>query len=225
MELQATRRTVVGKAVQKLRKAGKLPAVVYGAKDEAVSIELPAKDFAHAFREAGESTVIELSIDGEKKNVLIHEVDLDPITNEPRHADFYAVQKGQKIEIEIPLVFSGESPAAKELGANVIKVLHDVEVEAEVMNIPHELVVDIGVLTTLESQIIAKDIRLPEGVTLVTEPEEVIATVAMPEEEPEEPAAAPDMESIGISEERGKKEEEGGEGAGGAASDAAPKAE
>ncbi len=214
MELKAVKRSVLGKGVEKLRKAGTMPAVVYGAKDEAVAIELSARDFARALKDAGESTVIQLSIDGEEKNVLIHDVDVDPITNEPRHADFYAVQKGQKIEIKIPIEFTGESPAVKEFGANVIKVLHEVEIEAEVMNIPHGLTVDIGTLTTLESQIVAKDITLPPGVVLKTDPDEVVATVSMPEEEPEEPVVGPDMESIGLSEERGKKEEEGGEAAG-----------
>lgn len=211
MELTAMKRTVTGKAVEKLRKAGKIPAVVYGAKDEALSIELPIRDFTNALRDAGESTVIQLMIDGEQKNVLIHDVDHDPITNTPRHVDFYAVQKGQKIEIKVPLAFVGESPAAKELGANVIKVLYELEIEAEVMSIPHELTVDISSLVTLESQIAAKDIKLPSGVTLVVDSEEIIATVAMPVEEKEEPVVGPDMDAIGISEERGKKEEEGGD--------------
>lgn len=208
MELTATKRTVTGKAVEALRKAGKIPAVVYGAKDEAFSIELSARDFATVLKDAGESTVIQLSIDGSEKNVLIHDVDYDPITNQPRHADFYAVQKGQKVEVSIPLEFVGVAPVIKELGANVVKVLHEIEVEADAMSLPHELTVDVSSLTTVESHISAKDIVLPAGVTLVTDPEEVVATVAMPEEEPEEPIAAPDMASIGISEERGKKEEE-----------------
>jgi len=208
MELTATKRTVTGKAVETLRKAGKIPAVVYGAKDEAFSIELSARDFANVLKDAGESTVIQLSIDGSEKNVLIHDVDYDPITNQPRHADFYAVQKGQKVEVSIPLEFVGVAPVIKELGANVVKVLHEIEVEADAMSLPHELTVDVSSLTTVDSHISAKDIVLPTGVTLVTDPEEVVAIVAMPEEEPEEPVAAPDMASIGISEERGKKEEE-----------------
>lgn len=211
MELTATKRTVSGKKVDALRKAGKMPAVVYGAKDEALSIELSAREFGHVLKDAGESTVIQLTIDGMEKNVLIHDVDYDPITNEPRHADFYAVQKGQKVEVAVSIEFTGVAPAVKELGANIIKVLHEIEVEADAMSLPHELTVDISSLATLDSQVLAKDIQLPSGVTLVTDPEEVVATVQMPEEEPVEPVAAPDMASIGISEERGKKEEEGGE--------------
>ncbi|MEK7613520.1 MAG: 50S ribosomal protein L25 [Patescibacteria group bacterium] len=208
MELTASKRTVSGKGLVALRKAGKMPAVVYGAKDEALSIELSQREFTNILKDAGESTIVALSIDGMEKNVLIHDVDYDPLTNEPRHVDFYAVQKGQKVEVSVPLEFSGVAPVVKELGANVVKVLHELEVEADAMNLPHELMVDIGSLTTLESQITAKDINLPSGVVLVTDPEEVIAIVAMPEEEPVEPVAAVDMATIGISEERGKKEEE-----------------
>lgn len=207
MELTARKRSITGKGVQALRKEGKIPAVVYGAKDTALSIELSTKEFGKVLKDAGESTVIRLSIDGEEKNVLIHDVDYDPVTNAPRHADFYAVQKGQKVKVDVTLSFMGEAPAVKELGANVIKILHDLEIEAEVTNIPHELSVDLSVLTTLESHISAKDVTLPSGVSLVTNPDETVVIVAMPEEEPEEPVAAPDMDTIELSEERGKKEE------------------
>jgi len=208
MQLQAHKRTIIGKGVQALRAQGRMPAIVYSGGEESVPIELSAKEFAQVFKAAGESTVIELSIEGETKNVLINAVDIDPIKHEVRHADFYAVKKGQKVEIAVPLVFTGVSPAIKELGANLVKVLHELDVEAEATNLPRELTVDITSLVDLESHIAAKDVSLPEGVTLVTDPEETVAIVVIPEEEPEEPVEAPDMASIGISEERGKKEEE-----------------
>lgn len=211
MELQAQKRAVTGKGVQTLRKEGKMPAVVYGAQEDSLPIEVDTLDFLKLFKEAGESTVIDLTVDGDVKNVLIHDVDYDPISNEVRHADFYVVKKGQKVEVAIPLAFVGEAPGVKELGANLIKALHEVEVEAEATNLPHELEVDVSGLVTLEDSLSAKDIKLPTGVTLVTDPEESVASLAMPEEEPEEPAEEPDMDAIGISEERGKKEEEGGD--------------
>lgn len=210
-ELKATRRSVTGKGVQALRREGRMPAVMYGGKENTLPIDVETKEFLHVFKEAGESTVVTLTIDGDAKSVLIHDVDLDPVTNEPRHADFYAITKGQKVEVEVPIVFTGEAPAVKELGANLIKMLHEVEVEAEATNLPHELTVDVSSLVALESHISAKDIALPAGVTLITNPDEIVAGLAMPDEEPEEPAPAPDMASIGISEERGKKEEEGEE--------------
>ncbi|XKT74445.1 MAG: 50S ribosomal protein L25 [Patescibacteria group bacterium UBA2163] len=209
MELNAQKRSITGKGVQTLRAEGRMPAVVYGAQEDSIAIEVATSDFTRVFKDAGESTIIKLSIDGEVKNVLIHEIDIDPLANEPRHADFYIVKKGQKVEVEIPIEFTGESSAVKELGANVIKALHEITIEAEATNLPHEFVVDISSLKTLDDTISAGDISLPAGVTLITDPEETVVTLAMPEEETEESAEEPDMDAIGISEDRGKKEEEG----------------
>jgi len=211
MELKAVKRSITGKGVQALRREGRMPGVVYGGKHESLPIEVSAKEFGKVFNEAGESTVVTLNIDSDSKSVLIHEVDLDPITNEPRHVDFYAITKGQKVEVGVPIVFTGEAPAVKELGANLIKVLHELEVRGEATELPHEITIDVSDLATLEDHISAKDIALPPGVELITEPAELVVTLAMPEEEPEEPVEAPDISSIGISEERGKKEEEGEE--------------
>ena len=210
LTLEAKKRSETGKAVTALRTDGRMPAVVYGPKQAATAIEVSLKEFSKTYAEAGESTVVELSIDGEKHPVLIHEVDHDPVTDAPRHADFYAIVKGQKVEVDVPLEFIGVSPAVKELNGNLVKTLHELTVEADPMNLPHEIEVDISGIVALDAPIYAKDIALPAGVVLVTGADEVVVTVIEAEEEVvEEAAAAPDMENIGISEERGKKEEEG----------------
>lgn len=210
VELKAMKRSVYGKGVRALREDGRIPAVVYGPKQKATSIELSLKDFTKALQAAGESSVVALSIDGEAHNVLVHDVDRDPITSVPRHADFYAIVKGQKVKIEVSLSFIGEAPAVKELGANLIKALHALEVEADPMNLPRELTVDVSGLSALDMRIIAKDIALPDGVTLVTKPDDVVVTVVEAVEE-KEPEPAPDIATIEISEERGKKPGEEGE--------------
>lgn len=207
MELVAQKRSVTGKAVQSLRDAGQMPAVVYGAKQEAMAISLSLKDFSKTLHEAGESTVVSLIVDGEAHNVLIHDVDRDPVSDLPRHADFYAIVKGQKVQVNVPLEFTGIAPAVKELNANLLKALHELEVEADPMKLPHEILVDVSGLDVLDKQILAGDIVLPEGVTLITGAEEVIATVVAAVEETEEVVAAPDMSAIGLSVERGKEEE------------------
>jgi len=209
IELKAKKRTLVGKEVGALREKGIIPAVVYGPKQEALSVEIVLRDFAKTLEEAGESTVISLSIDGESHNVLIHDVDYDPVSSTPRHADFYAIVKGQKVEVEVELVFTGEAPAVKELGGNLVKARHDIEIKGDPMNLPPELTVDVSGLTALDMQILAKDIVLPEGVELMTDPGEVVATVIEAVEE-KEPEPAPDIASIEISEDRGKKPEEEG---------------
>lgn len=207
IEIKAVKRGVSGKGVQALRKDGLMPAVVYGPKQEATPIEMNQREFAKALDKAGESTVISLSVDGEAHNVLIHDVDYDPVTNVARHADFYAIVKGQKVTVEIPLTFVGESPAVKQ-GGNLVKALHEIEIEADPMSLPHELTVDISSLVEMNSHIVAKDIVLPAGVSLVTAEDEVVATVVLAKEEEEAPVAGPDMSAIETSVERGKKEEE-----------------
>lgn len=207
MEIKAAKRGVSGKGVQALRKDGLMPAVIYGPKQEALPVEMNQREFAKVLEKAGESTVISLSVDGEAHNVLIHEVDYDPVTSVARHADFYAIVKGQKVKVDIELEFVGESLAVKQ-GGNLVKALHELEIEADPMNLPHELKVDISVLAELNSHILAKDIPLPAGVTLVTGGDEVVATVVEAKEEEVVPVTAPDMTAIETSVERGKKEEE-----------------
>lgn len=211
LELKAKKRTA-GKAVDALRKDGGMPAVVYGPQQESFPIEVSAKDFTKTLNEAGESTVVSLSVEGEEHNVLIQDVDYDPVTNMPRHADFYAVVKGQKVNVEVELIFSGEAPAVKEKDGNLVKALHELEVEGDPMNLPHELTVDLSTLKEIHDQILAKDIQLPEGVTLLTKPDDVVVTVIEAVEE-KEPEPAPDIASIELSQEKGKKEEEGEAGA------------
>lgn len=207
MEIKAAKRGVSGKGVQALRKDGLMPAVIYGPKQEALPVEVNQREFAKVLEKAGESTVINLSVDGESHNVLIHEVDYDPVTSVARHADFYAIVKGQKVKVDIELEFVGESLAVKQ-GGNLVKALHELEVEADPMNLPHDLKVDISALAELNSHILAKDIVLPAGVSLVTGGDEVVATVVEAKEEEVVPVAAPDMTAIETSVERGKKEEE-----------------
>jgi large subunit ribosomal protein L25 len=211
MDITATKRSVSGKGLEALRTSGKIPAVVYGPKQEPVSITLDRRDFEKVFKAAGESTVVTIALDGTQIPALIHDVDHDPVTNVVRHADFYAIVKGQKVKVQIPLEFVGDAPAAK-AGANIVKTMYEIEVEADPMNLPHNLEVDLTVLTEVGAQILANEIKLPAGVTLETDGEEVVALATQANEEVlDEPVAAVDMTQIGTSVERGKKEEEEGE--------------
>ena len=189
-----------------LRDSGSIPGVVYGAHHKATPISISAIAFEKIFKEAGEATIVSLTGLGESLPTLIHEVDLDPITNRPRHVDFYAVTKGEKIEVSIPIVFIGVSPAV-EGGANLVKVLHEIEVEADPMNLPHNVEVDISVLAAIDDRIHAKDIILPTGVVLITEPEEVVVLIQEVVEEKEEVVAPADISSIEV-EKKGKEETE-----------------
>lgn len=206
MELSVEKRDVKT-APKTLRNKGILPAVVYGRKAEATPISVDQKTFEKVFHKAGESTVITLSGLGEEKDALIHEVVFHPVSGEILHADFYAIEKGQKVTVSIPIEFVGESPAVKDKGAVLVKVMHELEIEVLPKDLPHALEVDLGKLVELEDKIFVKDIKLPESAIITDDPEEVVAmaTEAQEEEIEETPMS---IEDIGDSVERGKKEEE-----------------
>lgn len=207
MQLAVEKRDA-SKKPKSLRSKGSLPAVIYGRSEEATPIAVDMKSFQKVYREAGESSVITLTGLGEDKDALIHEVAVDPVTGAPLHADFYAIKKGQTVTVSVPLEFDGESPAVKSLGGILVKVMHELEIECQPKDLPHAIHVDISKLETLDSQIKVSDLSLPASAVLSIDPEEVVAMVSVAKEETEEAAPA-DLSSIEISEDRGKKEEEG----------------
>ncbi len=189
----------------------KIPAVFYGPKAESTPIWVNEVDFLRVWKEAGESTVVTLSLDGETHDTLIHDVNREPVRGAIRHVDFYVLEKGKKVEISIPLEFIGVSEAVKTLGGNLVKVLHEVEIEAMPKDLPHAIEVDISALVDFDSQIHAGDLKLPAGVVLKTDAEEVVALVAEAKEEEEVAPAEIDMSSIEVTDKKGKKDEEEGE--------------
>lgn len=207
LTLEVKKRAKDNAKAASLRRGGSIPAVVYGAHFESTPITVPAAAFAKVLRDAGEATIVALEGLGDSLPTLIHEVDVDPLTGEPRHIDFFAVTKGEKVEVAIPLEFIGIS-AAVEAGANLVKVLHELEVEADPMNLPQSFTVDISALAKLGDKIHASDILLPSGTTLASQPEEVIALVQEVIEEKEEEVIAPDLSTIEV---EGKGKEEGEE--------------
>ncbi len=209
ISLTATKREETGKRAKRLLNDGNVPAVVYGPKQEATSITLSAREFERVLKTAGESSVIELGGLGETMQVLIHDVDLDPVTSVPRHVDFYAIEKGAKVEVAVELTYVGESPAVK-LGANLVKVLHELEIEAAPADLPHGIEVDISKLANIGDQIHVSDLMIPPRVTVKAEPDQVVALVQEVKVEEETPVAAPDMSAIEV-EQKGKTEEAGEE--------------
>lgn len=206
LELTASVREQKGtKASRALRRDGAVPAVVYGPQEESTAITIPAAEFAKVWKEAGESTVIILKGLGSEKQVLINDVDLDPIQHEPRHVDLYAVEKGKTVEVEVPLSFVGTSPAEKQLGGVLIKVLHSLAIEALPTDLPHEIEVDISSLETFEDQFTVGNLALPKGVTALTHAEEVVALVQEPKEEAENVAS--DIADVEV-EKKGKEEDD-----------------
>ena len=209
LQLKTENRNVFGKKLKLYSKEGKLPAVLYGRGIETAPLFVSLKDFKKIWKEAGESTIINLESGNDKKptSVIIHEVSVDPVKDELLHVDFYKVEMNKPIRAMITLVFEGVSPAVKELGEVLIKILREIEIEALPKNLPHEIKVDISKLAELGSQISICDLKIADGVKIISKKEEIVAIAEAPKEEKTEEATMT-IADIEV-EKKGKKEEEG----------------
>jgi large subunit ribosomal protein L25 len=185
LEIKANSRKEVGGNIDKLRKNGILPGVVYGHGLDSKPVSLSAKDFSKIYKEAGESTQVALDFDGEKKNVLISDVQYDSLSGEPIHVDFYQVRMDEKIQAGVPLVFIGESPAVKAEGGVLVKSIQEVEVEALPQDLPHHIEVDISKLVTFDNRICVKDLKVSGSAKILVQPDEIVASVSQPRSEEE----------------------------------------
>lgn len=174
--------------VKKEKESGRVPAVVYGHKVKNILIGVDEKEFGKVFKVAGESSLIELKIEGEKEKraVLVHELQIDPVTDKIIHADFLQISLKEEVQVKVPLVFGGVSLAVKDLGGTLVKNISELEVKALPQNLPHEIKVLIDGLDTFEKRILVRDLKLPEGVKTSLSPDEIVASVAEPEKVDEE---------------------------------------
>lgn len=186
LTLSATTRTVTGKQVKTLRHQGIIPAVVYGHDKISQSLSIRATDFKRVFAGAGSSTLVDLIVDDAKPvKVLIHEPQIHPVKPDIVHADLYVVKMNEKLQTEIPLEFIGESSAVTDLDGTLTIVLDALEVECFPDKLVHAIEVDITSLVTLEDMIRVSDIKAPEGIEFLADPEEVVATITPPRSEAE----------------------------------------
>lgn len=177
-------------SAETLRAQGVLPAVIYGPKEEATAITINQKEFERLFKQAGETTIIKLKGIGEEKDSLVHDIQRHPVTDTVLHADFYVLEKGKKVTLNIPLEFVGEAPAEKQ-GHILTKVLHEVEIEVAPAELPQHLEVDLSKLENVGDHVLASDIKLPKSAELKISPEEIVVSVtAFVEEKIEAPAPA-----------------------------------
>lgn len=185
-----------------IREEGNIPAVFYGAKEESTPIMVSASEFVRVWDEAGSSAIISLVGVDDAKDVLIHEVDVDPVSGHPLHVDFYCIEAGKTVTVTVPLVFVGEAPAEK-LGGIVAKAMHEIEIEVQPRDIPHEIEVDLSRLTDLDSTLTIADLGLAAGIETSDDPDTTIASIVLPQEESQEERDISDVEIEGE-----KKEEE-----------------
>jgi len=189
-----------------LRKSGEIPAIFYGAGKDTTSISISTAQFKKIWREAGESSAVKIGMPEGNIDTLIHEVQVDSVTDEPIHVDFLAIDMKKKIRVKVPLVFEGISNAVKSGIGNLVKVLHEIEIEALPSDLPHNLIVDISKLETLKDQVFISDMKFPAGVAVINNPSDVVASIVEQVEEKEEVVIPVDLSAIEV-EKKGKKEE------------------
>ncbi len=188
--LKAAARTAVLKP-KALRKLGKVPCVVYGAGIKTESIECEKTELTRVYTKAGESTLVELTLGGKTVPVLVHQVDLDPLSGHISHVDFYAVDMTKEIDAKVPVRFTGEAPAIKEHAA-IFVVAHDhVTVKCLPKDLPHELLADISGMKEFHDVLTVAGLQVPAGVKIKEAADMVIAVVQQPREEEKVEVVAP----------------------------------
>ena len=207
--LTATKREATEK-LNVLREEGKVPAVYYGAGKESTSITINEIDFIRLYRTEGETGVFKLDVDGTSIDAMVYDYQLHPVSHKVLHVDFRVVDTNKPIEVAVPVTLTGEAPAVKANLGTVTHVTQELTVEALPNDIPHDIEVSVETLEDLNSQITAADITLPKGVTLIDEPETVIAVVAaLRGDDDAETSGEIDMDAIEASAEKGQSEEGG----------------
>jgi large subunit ribosomal protein L25 len=196
-----------------LRKNEFIPAILYGEGIKNISLKINTKDFEEVYKEAGESSLITLKIDDKEFLVLIHQIARGPIKGEFLHIDFYHPSTKKKVEAEIPLIFEGEAPGIKELGAILEKQFRELEVKGLAKDLPKEIIVNVENLKTFEDKIYIKDLKIPEGVMFLKDSQEIVAHLAQPRDIEKELAEEEKPEEVVEGEENkeGEEKKEGDE--------------
>lgn len=208
------------KKLAELRLAGLLPGVMYGPHREPMPVSVSLVEFSKLHTTAGESSLIDVTMEGatEPVKALIQDVQFDPVKGSLVHFDLLEINMNEEMTATVQLVFVGEAPAVKELGGTLMKPHGEVEVKCLPKDLVSQLEVDLSVLKSFEEAIFVGDLKLPGGLTVVDNKEQLVAKVTPPLSEDElkameaAPVATPALEEIEV-EKKGKKEEEDAEAA------------
>ena len=211
VSISAKIRKEIRREVKALRKREFLPAVLYGPKIKNLNLQLDLKEFEKVYKQAGESSLISLNVEGQKEKflVLIHDIQFAPITGKPIHVDFYQPPLKEEIEVTVSIVIEGESIAVKNLGGTLVRNITEIEVKALPQNLPKEIKVNIDKLKTFEDYILISDLQLPQGVKVQRNAKEILISVSPPEKvEEEKPIEEKEAEKVEKKEEAEEKKEE-----------------
>ncbi len=224
LELTLDAREAQGKANKRLRREGFVPGVVYGKGEDSTNVQVEAKTFEVLYRAAGKTSVVKFRLPGASRATsgFIKSVQRHPLSGRALHVDYYLVNLKVEMEVDVPLIFTGEAPAVEATGGTLLHNMSSIHVKALPTDIPHEIVVDVSVLKSLDVAIHVRDLNLNRDlVTVMTDGETQVATVVPPrvEEEPETVVAEGEEGEIAEDGEGGEGEGAEGEGQGAEASE------
>ena len=198
LELKAAKRDLAGKKLSTLRNEGLVPAELYGRGVENIHLAIKKEEFLPLFRKAGENSMINLQVGSDVHPVLVKNAQWHPISDEIVSIDFYQPRLDEKMEIDVPLSFEGESSAVNDLDGILLKNASELSISTLPTNIPSEIVVDLTKITEIGGSIHVKDLNIPEGVEVLDDAEMTVATVTekMSVEEDEAMGQEVDLENI-----------------------------
>jgi large subunit ribosomal protein L25 len=216
--LAAEHRDIIGKKVARLRRAGRLPAVVYGHGVDSTSISVDAHEFEQLRRRSGPNALVDLSVDGEKPSpVLVSAVQVHPVNRRTLHVDLFLVRMTEELTVDVPLVAIGESPAVTLQGGTLLHPSESVRIRALPDHLPQSIEYSVESLTDFDTTIHVRDLTVPSDVTLLTDGDEIIAKVQAPRVEVEEEPVVAEGEAAEGEEAEGETPD--GEASGDASSD------
>jgi large subunit ribosomal protein L25 len=201
-------RTVIGKKVSVLRKQGLVPVHVYGVQIEPASLQIDGRELIRLLDQIGTNVPVSVEYDGgNKENIcFVREVQRHPVSEDIIHVDFLRVDVSQKVSAEVPIILDGAPPGVTQMGGVLLQNLQTLLVEALPMEMPSAFNVDITILVDFEKTIVVREVAVPEGVEILSDPDEMIARVTAPRievvevEEKEEEEGEPGEEGEGESE-------------------------
>ena len=176
-KLVVEKRKVLGKKVKKLRKEGILPANIYGKDIKSLAVQLPQKEFEKVFKEVGETGLVDVELNGELKPSLVHNVQMDYLHSVPLHADFFQVNLKEKVKTMVPIKILGEAKAVSDKLGLLLQPLSEVEVEALPGDLPEYIEVNVASLAAVNDQMAVSDIKAPTGVSILTDPSQVVVKI------------------------------------------------
>jgi large subunit ribosomal protein L25 len=210
IEIVAHKRDITGKKVRFLRRQGITPANLYGHGIQSTALQIETPSLKKALAQAGKTSLISLKVGSTKRPAMaiVRDIQRHPVKGDLLHVDFYQVRMDEKLRLEVPVSLVGKAPAVKEQGGILVHELSSIEVECLPANMPHGIEVDVSGLTQLDQALHVKDILVPEGVTVLTEPDKVVAKIARARIEVAEAAAPAEVEAEAVAEEEAEEKKE-----------------